>query len=170
MDENVEELVQELKHSDDRVRRQEIVRALGELGDARAVNSLIAVLQDYGRDWDVRSLIEDALSKIGSEHPQVLERLIQVLGSRPATHVSACVAHAIVNLSDGKAPRSLVRLLKHDDPGMRDVVLGLLYEIGDILAIWDVADLRKDPVQHVRYAAEEAFEGLLGRAYRMLGK
>jgi HEAT repeat protein/CheY-like chemotaxis protein len=126
-------------------KRQMAVQAahtLGEMGDERAIEPLIEVLQDRDSHWNVRSAAARALARIGG--PRVVEPLIAALknGVRDAAalalgglgdsravqpliavlrdvehsgHVSAAAVWALGNLRDERAVTPLVEIL-YDEP------------------------------------------------------
>ena len=90
------------------------VRALGEIGDARAVEPLIGVLRD--ENWWVRSCAAEALGKIGDT--RAVEPLIKELdGYREDSgweklDVVASVIDALGEIGDSNAFEPLERLLR----------------------------------------------------------
>jgi len=63
MADKVEELIKKLKNDNWFVTRRAAAKALGKIGDTRAVKPLIKALED--ENWDVRKAAAEALEKLG---------------------------------------------------------------------------------------------------------
>ena len=118
-----------LRDEDGGVRRT-AARALGELGDRRAVEPLTAVLRD--RDADVREAAASALRQIGD--PRLVERLIHKLKSASAgSRQEAAVA--LGELGDARAADALAVALKDERGSVRVAAARALGQIGDARAV-----------------------------------
>jgi hypothetical protein len=79
------------------------VKALGQIGDGRAVEPLIGVLEDHGRDARARDSATAALSKIGAP---AVGRLITELNSLEYA-ACVCAARALGEIGDPRAVEAL---------------------------------------------------------------
>ena len=114
---------------DDKVRQAAMV-ALGQIGDARAIESLIAMLKDA--DDGMRSAAADALGQIGDT--LAVEPLIAVLqDSHDQVRYSA--ACALLKVGDARAVEPLIAALKGVDRKLSVVAAGALGQIGDARAV-----------------------------------
>lgn len=96
---DVEALIRALKHEDAKVKKQ-AVKVLGELGDPRAIESLIQAL----KDWDLRELnVADSLAMIGE--PAVESLLLAM--EEPETRWGAITA--LGDIGDARAIYPLVK-------------------------------------------------------------
>ena len=100
----VEPLCEALREESAEV-RTEAARALGKIGDARAVNSLASTLDD--KDENVRCEAANALSKIGKP---ALETLVTALKSSDWWHP----ALALGKIGDARAILPLVRAFEYE--------------------------------------------------------
>lgn len=169
-------LVDALHHSEFVVRR-EAVRALGELGDARAVGPLIAAMgeQSLGNDAAqalanlgspaVQPLIAalddpdasvhwgaaDALGRTGDA--RAVEPLIAHLREHPNSVISA-----LQKLGDSRAVEPLIAALGDDGYHVRLDAVVALGELGDPRAVEPLIALLGDESHDVRNNAEYALE------------
>jgi HEAT repeat protein len=104
----VEPLVAVLKNSSSNVRAS-AARALAEIGDIRAVEPLIANLEDVGT-------AAYALGQLGD--PRAVEPLINTLGNKD-WHVRRAAAHALGQLGDPRAVEPLVAALNDGHKNVR---------------------------------------------------
>lgn len=103
----VEPLIAALKNERDKV-RQSAAKALGRIGDPRAVEPLIAALQDdHGH---VRELSARALGSIGD--PRAVEALIAVLQGKDYEYVREAAAEALGKIGDARAIEPLLAALQ----------------------------------------------------------
>lgn len=113
--------------------RREAAKALGKIGDTRAVEPLIQALRD--EDWEVRSGAARALGEIGDA--RAVEPLIQTLFKEkdfnPALDVRDFVreevALALGKIGDARAIEPLIHLLNHKDSNVRKAAKEALEKI-----------------------------------------
>jgi HEAT repeat protein len=108
--EGSEALIEALKDEDSYVRAS-VARALGEIGDSRAVDALIEALKD--EDSDVRENSIDALVKIAKKDLGVVDKLIKALRDEDSD-VRASVAWALGEIRDARAVEALIEALKDE--------------------------------------------------------
>jgi vesicle coat complex subunit len=121
----VEELIALLDDSDRQVRR-EAARALGEIGDARAIPALINKLHDPAAD-----MVEEAAEGLGRiPNPRSLNCLIELLqDERPLARKSAAIA--LGEMGDERAQEPLQKMLEHErDPVVFVAAAEALSKIG----------------------------------------
>ncbi len=103
---DVEGLIDALTYNDNNVRRS-AANALGKLGDPRAVEPLIAVLDDQPL---VREVTAKALGKIGD--PRAVDALVQVLKDDKKS-IRETAAKALGEIGDKRAVGPLIDTLQH---------------------------------------------------------
>ncbi|MFH1208933.1 MAG: HEAT repeat domain-containing protein [Candidatus Omnitrophota bacterium] len=158
-------------------RRRFTARALGEIGDARAVDPLIKVLK-YDENWLVRTDAAEALGKIGDA------QAIPVLRSALKDSDSYVRKHAAVALGmiDAKNVKSLIKVLREGNEIIhadalrenfdvapliksladsnsdvrRSAAAEALGKVGEIRAVESLITALKDRVPSVRNAAAAA--------------
>jgi HEAT repeat protein len=148
--------------------RQAAARALGELGDVRAVGPLIAALKD--EDSRTHKAAAKALGEIGDP---AIERLIAALEDKdPPTREAA--ARALGELGDARAVDPLIAALENEDSGTRRAAAKALGEIGDpraavplAVALFDKDEVvtfwsRHGPLIRIGEAAVEPLTAALG--------
>jgi len=115
---DLDKIIDRLKDEAPEARRG-AAEALGQLGDVRAVEPLIAILQCGDENDDVRRVAAEALGQIGD--PRAVEPLIAVLKDegvrQDAARVLArigqpAVPSLIATLQDGEVRRSVVNVLE----------------------------------------------------------
>lgn len=107
--------------------RMAAVRALGEIGDERAVEKLLAVLSDGG--WKVRELAAWALGEMRDE--RAVETLCRVLLEDAEAKVRETSAWALGEINDPKAAPFLQQALNDAELLVRDKARWALSEIDD---------------------------------------
>lgn len=172
---DVEGLIEALKHKDWRV-QWDAAEALGEVGDARAVEPLIQALKDV---YFVESKFQDdervhvarllgvgqgmvvigevalpALFKIGEP---AIESLIQALKDKEHV-VRLGAARVLGEIGDARAVEPLIEVLKHKDKEVRESAAEALGELGDLRAGKPLIQALEDKNKKVREAAKEALE------------
>jgi len=150
-DEEIESLIQSLR-SKKLFKTQtpwDTAKALGELGDARAVEPLIEALEN--KQILVRMEAAKALGKIGNT--RAVEPLIEALQSLPGT-----ASEALARIGDPRAVEPIIEMLRHAHPLARVKVAEALGEIGDERALEPLAQALVDEKPNVREAAEDAIE------------
>ena len=120
----IEPLIDALKYDDTFVRRM-AAKALGDIGDERAVTSLVAALTDD--DLSVRGAAAEALDHVGDL--RAVEPLIEAL-SDDEWHVRAQAAQALGRLGDDRATGPLTGLLYDENGIVRVAVANALHELG----------------------------------------
>jgi len=175
-----EDVIHALHSSDEEV-REEAARALGELGDTRAVEPLIALLRDENRY--VRREAAKSLGKIGDE--RAIVPLIEALkdedrygregaaeglgdmGERafphlvaamknPDWHVRMGAAIALRLVGDKKAIPVLIEAMRDENRFVRREAIKSLGRIGDESVIDTLVAALKDPDRSVRLRAVNA--------------
>ena len=173
MTDKLDRLIRDLRSSDDRV-RWDAAQALGESGDARAVEPLIRALKD---DYDeVRSISAKGLKNL--KDARAVEPLIRLLagfkcgeGDAPwdaaealgeiggaravealihafkrfkGTNVSLKAALALARMGDAKALKTLIGALRDKDEWTRKYAAQALGESGDARAVEPLIEALKD--------------------------
>lgn len=153
-------LVVELLGHDNPTIRQRAVHTLGKMGDARAVEALIPVLDDaistivvkcifvLGQIGDIRA-IPPLVQKLGDEHVDIEAMLLEVL-----THFGL------------SALPHLLEALTHDNPKTREHAISILGEFGDEEAIPALIACLNDPEWHVRFEAVNALTGMMNNTVK----
>jgi HEAT repeat protein len=127
--------------------REAAAKALGRIGDARAVDALIAALKYISRN--VREAAAEALGRIGDA--RAVEPLIEALKDREVdVHESA--AEALVRLG-ASAVAPLIDLLKQEKNGPLLPAVEVLGKIGDAHAVEPLIGALKNESEKVREAA-----------------
>ena len=168
--------------------RQSGARALGQLGDKRAVEPLIATLRD--RDPSVRLRAAEALGQLGDKRavealivatirnrdPSVRRRAADALGKLKAEQsveplinalqdddpvVRLQAAEALGRLKDERAVEPLINALQDDDPAMRLQAAEALGRLRDERAVEPLIDALQDKNPSVRQSGARAL-GQLG--------
>lgn len=109
-------------------------KALGKIGDARAVSHLMTLLRS--RHYDVRQVAAEALGKIGDK--RAVDRLIRLLDKKGNPFEQRAVAEALGKIGDLKAVKPLIELVNNprDVDGMRsEKVIEALGRLGDTRAV-----------------------------------
>jgi HEAT repeat protein len=133
---------------DDWLVREAAIRGLGNVGDQRAVEPLLAFLE---RGGDPLSSVIQVLVQIGDE--RVGPFLIKVLNNPDAT-VRKAAAEGLEKFPDPKAFKPLCVLLKDEDKEVRSEAINALRKIGDKRALKHfIAALKKDKDVWVRCRA-----------------
>lgn len=126
-----------------RYAREEIVKALGEFEDERAVEILIISLED--KNEHIRSNVAQALGRIGAA--QSVVPLIRTLNDK--YWFARCrAAEALGKIKDKQATDSLIDLLKDDH--VRKDAAWALGEIGDTKAVKPLIDALGEENEHIR--------------------
>lgn len=149
-------LIDALKHQNSGVRCS-AARALGQPGNARAVEPLIQVLADPD-EW-VRSVAAESLGKIGDS--RAVEPLIQAL-TDPG--ISKSPAYALAEIGDTRAVEPLIhQLLTNQSPRFRSSAAYALERLGDSRAVEPLIQVLGDSDECVRKSVAHAL-GKLGDA------
>lgn len=121
---NVEKLIKLINYRKDSDIRQSAVRALGEIGDERAVGPIITVLKDN----DIRQSAVWALGEIGDE--RAVGPIITVLENSQKQGVRQNAAIALGKIGDVRAVASLTRALKDESRALRKFAAVALQQMG----------------------------------------
>lgn len=145
--------------------RSGAARALGKIGDPRAVEPLIVALKDEA--YMVRSGAASALGEISD--PRAVDPLIEAL-SDDEWVVLGSVATALGEIGDPKAVDPLIEALEYEDSArtallrafpnrwVRASAANALGDIGDTRAVGPLTVALGDGDEYVRKAAGEALE------------
>jgi len=121
--------------------RHAAAKALGEIGDTRAVEPLIARLND--NEVDMRKNVVEALGKIGDA--RAVQPLIAVQKDKNEEFgVKLSVSSALNNISDPRAIEIFIAALKDDHTGVRSDAAKALGNIGDVRAVQPLVTALKD--------------------------
>ncbi|TAK34258.1 MAG: hypothetical protein EPO21_09935 [Chloroflexota bacterium] len=124
--------------------------ALGQIGETRAVEPLLAVLRDDNSD--VRGSAAAALGKIGDA--RAVEPLVAALRSN-SLNVRSKATDALVKIGS-PAVEPLTAALRDDDSNVRWIAAETLWKIGDQLAVDPLVAALRDDDSDVRWIAAEA--------------
>jgi HEAT repeat protein len=137
-------------------------KALGELGDARAVEPLIKTLADKScLIGDVREAAAEALGRLGDT--RAVEPLMQSLSGHEIA-VRKAAAAALGRLGDARAVEPLIKALKEKREDVRETAAMALGQFGDTHAVEALIEtVSKLPERDwaVRKTAAAALIGLL---------
>jgi HEAT repeat protein len=183
----VESLVAALTEERDWHVRQAAARVLGQIGDARSVEPLVAALKDkmdsvcwaaagaLGQIGDARAVepliaglkdrgggmsAAEALGQLGDI--RAVEPLVAALGG-PDTGLRSTAAEALGQLGDARAVEPLIAALKDAIPGVHTTAARSLGQLGDARAVEPLIAALKDEMYFVREAVARAL-GQLGDA------
>jgi HEAT repeat protein len=148
----VESLIIELKDEHSQ-KRYLVTEALGKIGDARAVEPLIATLKDKHLRWPAVR----ALKELGDARS--VEPLVTILMKDGDGYIRSDAAKALVKIGL-KATDMLIATLRNEHADARSRAAEVLGEIGDARAVEPLVGLLKDKVSSVRYAAATALDQL----------
>jgi HEAT repeat protein len=140
--------------------RRDAAKALGEIGDAIAMEPLIAALKDPKRD--VRDAAVEAIGKIGGD-PRAVAAFVEPLrnGNSIAREEAASAFGKIRHKSGVEL---LVPALKDEDCFVRQSAAASLGKISDPAAVEGLAQTLKDEDKEVRQAAAIALGEIGGTA------
>lgn len=130
---------------------------LGPIGDAPAIEALIAALED--EDNDVCRAAAAALGEIGDA--RAVEPLIATLEDE-ANDVCYAAAAALGKIGDARAVGPLIAALKDSDEVVRQAAASALGQIGDARAVEALTAALKDESPEVSREAAEALEKIRG--------
>lgn len=132
--------------------------ALGEIGDVRAVDPLIAALKVVSSDLGER--VAHSLGKIGD--PRAIQPLIERLevwgASRGSIGAMVNAIDALGSIRDIRAVEPLIALLGHADEDVRSWTCKALGRIGDARGVEPLTAALMDNAKSVRAEASEALE------------
>ena len=156
---DIQALCKALNFNSDDTIRCAAAKALGEIKDVKAVESLIAAFKD--RDGDVRREAAWALGEI--KDVKAVESLIIALKDRDKI-VRRGAAGALGGIKDIKVVESLITTLKDNDELVRHEAAWALGEIKDVKAVGPLIVALKDSDENVdvRIAAAEVHGKIKG--------
>lgn len=121
--------------------RYRIVEALGDIGDARAVDALLECVSDNhelpgtNEIYRIGSLAAEVLGRIGD--PRAVEPLLKVLNdNRVIWDKRYRVALALGHISDPRVVPALRKVMRDPDPRVSRAARDALLEIGAIKPPW----------------------------------
>ena len=130
----------------------EAAKALGELGDALAVEPLLVILQRS--DFDVmREAAAIALGQLGDA--QAVKPLIRATKDT-YPKVRKAAAQALGKIGDPQAAEALLKALSDAFPEVREQAMQAIRALGDVHAIKPLAALYGDPIKYDRDLREAA--------------
>ena len=141
--------------------RRQAAQVLGEIGDRRALPSLLAAANDPSRD--VRYAVIQALGEIGDETATPV--LVEALKSRDPGIVSA-VALALGNLGDSWAVGPLTAVLTNPDTSVQVFRLGAVQTLGALkseTSVKPLVGMLGDRDEGMKIACVEALGGIRNR-------
>jgi len=180
---DVEGLIQALKNKRNVYIRRDAASALGDTGDARAIDPLVESLGDPNKDVrnaaveaigklggdpravellldflkDKRSIIREeaasALGKVG--HKNAVDPLIQALKDE-SWLVRQNAATSLGMIPDARAVEPLIQVLKDEDKDIRQIAVSALGNIGDARATEALIQTLKDEDKDIRQTAASA--------------
>jgi len=152
---DAEELYSLMEAHNDRVIL--IAPILGQIGDDRAVEPLIELLQD--ENWSIRREAIIALGEVGN--PQAIDPLIGALDDEEES-VSLHAANALLELVDKKSVEPLIKLLESENSYTRQYAAQLLGYLGDSRAL--------EPLKNARDRESYAEQGIYKQSIFEIGE
>ncbi len=134
------------------INRSTIAEALGEFGDPRAIDALVAVL--FAKEHSVADAAAAALAKIGDA--KAAAPLVRAVSADPRP--SFITALAVFKAKEAVKP--IAAALTSNNEYVRLAAAAALGEIGDPMAVDGVIGTLEDKDERVRAAAEEALKKL----------
>ena len=142
-------LVEQLRANDADTRRAAVL-ALGRIGDRRAVEPLIALLDE--RDSHLSASVASALARLGD--PRAFEPLLTLLG-----HESVAVRQAVVgalnSIGHPNMASRICEMLEHPDPLLRESAVKIAGYFGYPECVNALLAICSDPDESVRAIAIE---------------
>jgi HEAT repeat protein len=142
--------------------RVHAAKALGKLGEVKAVEPLIAALKDFG----VRPYAAIALGQIGDKRglDEAINALINDLNDKTFASVRRTAAIALGEIGDSSGVEPLIAALKDQDEVVRFYAAIALGRIGDRRVIPELERVAKeDKEEFVRNAAKKALEEIASK-------
>jgi len=150
---DVKGLIEALSYGEDLHVRWDAAEALGQIGDARALEPLVAALKD------IRWAVASALKEIGE--PAIVPLVAALEGADGDLRQVA--AWTLGQMGDACAVKSLIVALKDKVGSVRRAAAGALGQIGDPRAVAPLIDTLRDADEGVRESAAVAL-GQIGDA------
>lgn len=136
--------------------RIEVAKALGRLGDGRAIDALWAIFQNPWNSSEAHAAAT-ALGQIGGPATRRLVTALQT-AEKPSNRWAA--AHGLGSGKDRETVPALIAALEDSDPSVRQAAAKALSSIRSKEAVPALAIASGDPDKEVRVAAMEALSGL----------
>ena len=145
--------------------RGKVAQALGKIGDARAIPTLVKALRK--EDNDIKLIAAQALKEIGLEENNVVNHLLNSLLAEPERAVRVRMAEAFGFIGDRQVLLQLMQKVGQDTDTVRRIraieALGILL---DKSAVDTLVSALQDPDKDVHIAVQEALNrnpGLLSQ-------
>jgi HEAT repeat protein len=123
-----------------------------------SIEALLGAL--YDSNWRVRRLAAELLARV-DPRPELVDRLIKVLGDRGQTGARNAAAMALSHLGPAPVP-ALLTLLGHEDPDQRKFAADILGQLRQPSAVRALIAALDDSDLNVRCSAAEALGGVGG--------
>lgn len=146
----IDQLVQTLEDSPERVRGEDLSALLGYF-PPESLAPLIGAVGAVARG-DVRRLLEQAIERLATGHR---EHVVTLLGD-PDPALVAEAARWVGRLQIGAAVGELVRILDSNTPAVRGAAIGAMQELRAATAARSILDRLEDDDRDVRIAAARA--------------
>lgn len=153
---DTEGLIKALHNKRNVFARMEAARALGDLGDPKAIDPLVDALKDRYRP--VRDFAAEALGKLGGDPRGVEVFLEYVKDSKSMAREEG--ATALGKIGDRSAAEALIALLNDESFFVRQSAMISLGKIGDMRATEPLIPLLKDEDKDIRESASSALGSL----------
>lgn len=154
----LDRLLRDLENPDRPNIRERAARALGELGDARAVEPLLKAVK-YSVDRYFQEAVCRALGQL--KDPRAVDFLIGMLRD-PDLHVRLAAVEALGQIKDRRAAAPLLRSLDKPDWSEREAAVLALGKIGDTRAMESLLELLRENDTRLSDAASVALAGMGG--------
>jgi HEAT repeat protein len=111
-------------------------RALGELGDARAIPSLLSVVKRYPRDTGLHVMIARSLGMLNPPQRKPVIKVLRTLAASRDTRLAGWAAISLVKLGEQQAAvHPLIAALYLDDEELLQVAIPLAAGLRDQRAV-----------------------------------
>ena len=156
----LDRLLRDLENPDRPNIRERAARALGELGDARAVEPLLKAVK-YSVDHYFQEAVCRALGQL--KDPRAVDFLIGMLRD-PDLQVRLAAVEALGQIKDLRASAPLLRCLDKPDGSEREAAVLALGKIGDPRAMDSLLELLRGNDTRLSDAASFALAGMMGES------
>jgi len=160
-DKDIEGLILALEHKNHNVRKS-AVNGLGKLGDSKAIDPLIKVLNKEENKYVIQQ-VGYALELIGD--PKAVEGLILALDHKNGTvrfYAGQCLGH----LGDSKAVEPLINALSDKDLGVRSGAVTALRNIKDPRAIKPLQQILDEEIEDsLKFSIRESLAYIEGKPF-----
>ncbi|NPE27830.1 HEAT repeat domain-containing protein [Methanococcoides sp. SA1] len=124
----MDSFIEDLKDEDDNV-RSHAIHSLGQIGDEKAVEPLIQVMNDENERIDVRRHATSVLGQIGDG--RAVKPLIQILESKDDNSVRMVAIRALTGIGDGRAVEPLIQAMDDKNESVRNHAAYALVQFGE---------------------------------------